>query len=182
MDNLKDRQLAKEVQEGDDRAFEFLMDRYQDKILRYGQKFLSNNQDIEDVVQEVFMRAYQNINSFDSRRKFSPWLYRIAHNQFINQLKKKDREPIRFFDPEVIFPFYPSKRETDAQVKKEEITDELEKNLDKLKSKYREVIVLYYYQDLSYKEISDILKVPISTVGVRLNRAKENLKKHYEEK
>jgi RNA polymerase sigma-70 factor (ECF subfamily) len=181
MNNSEDRHLAKSVQKGDDEAFSILVNRYQNKIERYGNKFLRNNQDIEDVVQEVFIKAYQNINSFDSRRKFSPWLYRIAHNEFINHIKKKDREPIRFFDPDVIFPFFPSAKKTDDLVRDEEVKQGLEKNLKNIDSKYREVLILYYFQDMSYEEISDILEVPVSTVGVRLNRGRKKLREEYEQ-
>jgi RNA polymerase sigma-70 factor (ECF subfamily) len=182
MKSLEDRDLAKKTQMGDDSAFSILVDRYQDKIERYGNKFLSNSQDIEDVVQDVFIKAYRNINSFDSKRKFSPWLYRIAHNEFINHLKKKDREPIRFFDPDVIFPYYPSERKTDDLAKEEEVREILEENLNNLEAKYREVLVLYYYEGMTYQEISEVLQIPISTVGVRLKRARNNLKILYDQK
>jgi RNA polymerase sigma-70 factor, ECF subfamily len=182
MNKISDRKLAKMVQNGDDDAFNILLKRYRSKIKRYGQKFLSNNMDIEDIVQDIFLKAYQNINSFDTKRKFSPWIYRIAHNEYINFLKKRDREPIRFFDPEVIFPFYPSRIESDQLAKDDELKDKLDSSLRKIKSKYREVLILYYYEDMSYQEISDILKIPVSTVGVRLKRARDKIRKEYEKK
>ncbi len=83
---LSDEQLAVLVQNGDKEKFGVLMERYQGKLFRYGKKFLSNEDNIEDVVQDVFIKTYQNIQSFDSTQRFSPWIYRIAHNTYVNAL------------------------------------------------------------------------------------------------
>jgi RNA polymerase sigma-70 factor (ECF subfamily) len=91
-----DEELAKELQEGHEEAFTLLFDRYEKKIIRYGQKFLYNYDDVIDAVQETFIKAYRNIQSFTVTRKFSTWLYRIAHNTFINVIKKKGRESVSF--------------------------------------------------------------------------------------
>jgi len=81
--------------EGDIEVFGILLDRYEQKLSRYGKKFLSRKEDIEDIVQDVFVSAYQNIQSFDSTQRWSPWIYRIAHNALVNALRKKGRSPIR---------------------------------------------------------------------------------------
>jgi len=86
---LTDEEVAKRVQAGQSEAFGLIVERYEAKLFRYGKKFLSNHENIEDVVQEVFIKVYQNIQSFDSSQKFSPWIYRIAHNTYVNVLKKK---------------------------------------------------------------------------------------------
>ena len=93
-----DEQLAVLVQQGDKEKFGILMKRYEDKLLRYGRKFLSGKENIEDVVQEVFIKTYENIRSFDTTQKFSPWIYRIAHNTFVNGLKSYLRNPLYLFD------------------------------------------------------------------------------------
>jgi len=177
MDNKTDEEIAKLVATGNLELFSTLVRRYEGKIKRYGRKFLSGREDIEDIAQNIFIKAYRNIKSFEPKRKFSSWIYRIAHNEFINALKKKKREPLRFFDPDVIFPFLAGKNKDYGLVIDKEI---LEKNLDKLETKYKEVIVLRYYSDLSYKEISEILAVPTSTVGIRIKRAVNKLKTIYE--
>ncbi len=99
-----DEEIAKSVQGGDTAKFGTLVERYEAKMLRYARKFLFGYQDSEDMVQEVFLKAYTNIQGFDANRKFSSWLYRIAHNEFLNAIKKKGREPLPFFDPDTIFP------------------------------------------------------------------------------
>jgi RNA polymerase sigma-70 factor (ECF subfamily) len=82
------------VKKGDKEAFGIVVDRYLPKIKRYAKKFIFNREDIDDLVQDVFLKAYANVFSFDSDKKFSPWVYRIAHNEFVNAIKKKMREKL----------------------------------------------------------------------------------------
>jgi len=90
-----DEEIALMVQQGDIQAFGMLVDRYERKIKRYAKKFISSAEDAKDLAQEVFMKAYANIQSFNAERRFSPWIYRIAHNEFVNALKKKTYENIK---------------------------------------------------------------------------------------
>jgi RNA polymerase sigma-70 factor (ECF subfamily) len=173
-----DEKIAFLVQSGQIEFFGILIKRYEDKIERYSRKFLSDKEDINDVVQNVFLKAYENIQSFDIKRKFSSWLYRIAHNELVNVLKKKKKSPLLFFDLDV---FFPQKFHTDSSVEREidrqKAKEIIDKCLDKLAIKYREPIILFYFEELSYKEIADIMKIPISTVGIRIKRAKDIMKK-----
>jgi len=175
---LTDEELAAKIQQGDRAAFEVLFKRYEAKILRYGQRFLYRYEDVEDAVQEVFVKAYVNIQSFTVSRKFSTWLYRVAHNTFINVIKKKGREPLSFFDFDTLMqmPVTDGKHLDEEFLKMGDQATLLE-GLKKLSPKYREPLVLYYLEELDYKEIADVLQIPVSTVGVRLQRAKVRLKK-----
>ncbi len=172
-----DEQLALFVQRGDKEKFGVLMDRYEQKLSRYGRKFLFHQNNIEDMVQETFLKAYQNIKSFDPDQKFSSWIYRIAHNTFINALKKKLRNPLYFFDFDTFIPHPVYDDPETTEHDHAEISKMLNKGLKRLQPTYREIIILYYVEELSYKEIADILHIPTGTVGIRLKRAKEQLKK-----
>lgn len=174
-----DEELALFVQEKRMDLFGILVKRYESKMLRYGKRFLFDYENIEDAVQEIFIKVYINIKSFNTSKKFSPWIYRIAHNHFINIIKKNKKEPYLFFDADIIFSF-PGKENILEDIKNEEEKKEIEKYLKKLKAKYREPIILYYFEDKDYGEISDILRIPTSTVGVRLKRGRDELKKLYE--
>ncbi|MEW6610233.1 MAG: RNA polymerase sigma factor [Patescibacteria group bacterium] len=178
---MTDEEIAGLVQQGDTETFGILVERYGDKLTRYARKFLANREDIEDLVQEVFMKAYTNIQSFTTSRKFSPWLYRIAHNEFINAIKKKRWEPLPFFDPDTLFPHPLSQDVADRGLMKREVKELVEQHLNKLDAKYREPLVLYYLEGLDYTEISEVLQLPVSTVGVRLKRGKEMMKKYITE-
>ena len=91
--HLADEELARGVQQGNLYLFGLLVERYEHKMMRYARRFLFGYHDAEDMVQEVFIKAYTNIRSFDSTRRFSPWLYRIAHNEFLNALRKNNTIP-----------------------------------------------------------------------------------------
>jgi len=179
-DQLTDEKIAKIVQSGEIECFCILVERYEEKIMRYARKFLFQCEDAEDLVQEVFLKAYVNIQSFDSARKFSPWLYRIAHNKFINEIKKKSKEPLPFFNFDILLPNLISKEDADKDLDQKELCQILKKCLNKLDPKYREPIVLYYFEELSYKDIADVLHIPVVTVGVRLRRSKIIMRSIYQ--
>ena len=93
-----DEQVAARVLGGNTEAFGVLVARYEQKLLRYGTKFVADREDIKDVVQDVFISAYRNMQSFDTSLRFSPWIYRMAHNAFVNALKKKSINPFVSID------------------------------------------------------------------------------------
>ncbi len=177
MPEKTDEEIAARVQGGDIESFGLLMERYRPKMARYARKFLFAGNDAEDVVQEVFIKAYVNIKSFNPGRRFSPWLYRIAHNEFINALRKKSRTPVFSFDFDILLPHPQAPETADGEAKKQELKIALERCLDKLDAKYREPLVLHYFEEMDYKEVAEILEIPISTVGVRLGRGRSLLEK-----
>lgn len=173
----KDEEIVRLVQKGETNLFGILIERYEKKMRNYARKFLSDKEDINDVLQEIFIKAYRNIMSFDAERRFSPWLYRIAHNEFINVLKKKNKKTIPLLDSDIFFPQHISaKDDLNQQIDQKEIKETIDKFLDKLEPKYKEPIILYYFEDLSYKEIADVMHIPIATVGIRIKRAKDMMK------
>jgi len=176
-----DEELAKDVQAGDKEKFGILVERYEEKLLRYGRKFLSRREDIEDIVQDIFISSYKNLQGFDAAQRFSPWIYRIAHNAFVNGLRSKMRNPLSFFDFDALVshPIYENPEEKERELS--DMKEMIERGLDKLSPKYRESLILYYLEELSYQEIADILRIPPSTVGIRIKRAKEALRKVYNE-
>lgn len=178
---MSDEDIAMRIQKGDAELFGVIMQRYTEKLTRYGKRFLSNSDNIEDIVQDVFIKTYQYIQSFDISLKFSSWIYRIAHNAFVNGLKKQQRSPMLMpdFDLDV---FMSHHIYVDPKIEEKEYAEfsiMIEKGLDTLKPKYKEVIILHYLEHMSYKDISDILKIPTGTVGIRVMRGKEQLKKIY---
>ncbi|HVN26642.1 MAG TPA: RNA polymerase sigma factor [Candidatus Paceibacterota bacterium] len=182
MHEKTDEEVASAVQRGDRESFKVLMERYEPKMSRYARRFLFQGDDVKDLVQDIFIKAYVNIRSFDASRRFSPWLYRIAHNEFVNAVKKKqkERENVTVFDFDVLFPHLVAKETADGGMTQQELKRMLDSSLDKLGPKYKEPLVLYYFEDMDYKAIADILRIPVSTVGVRLQRGKAMLKKMVE--
>lgn len=168
-----------QVQKGDIESFQTLVERYEPKMTRYAKRFFFDGDEGKDLVQEVFIKAYVNIRSFDATRRFSPWIYRIAHNEFVNNIKKrqKERDNVSIFDFDLLFPHLVANETADDGFNKAEVRRMLDGSLNKLNAKYREPLVLYYFEDMDYREIADILHIPISTVGVRLQRGRAMMKK-----
>lgn len=172
---LTDEEVARRVQAGDAEAFSIIVDRYTDKLLRYGRRVLRNVDDVEDCVQETFIKAYTSMQSFDVTRKFSPWIYRIAHNAFVSRIRESVRFPTITLDLDTLFPHPIAPETADRTAFRRELEEVVGASLQKLAAKYREPLVLYYYDELSYQEIADVLHIPIATVGVRISRAKKLL-------
>lgn len=173
---LSDEALVVLAQQGDKDAFGTLARRYEPKLLRYAGRLTSSG-DIEaaDVVQDALIKAYVNLRSFDAERRFSPWLYRIVHNELINTVRHRARELLDFYDFDNLFPVAAKDdlvKETDRAM----LREEMEKCLAKLPANYREPLVLFAYEGMTYQEISDILHLPPVTVGVRINRGRNKLK------
>ena len=180
-DAQEDESIAALVQSGTTDAFAVLVERYEKKMTRYANKFLYNYQDREDAVQDVFIKAYQNIQNFRTSERFSPWIYRIAHNTFINVVRTQSREKVSFFDTDQLFAANVPD-ENEEQVREQSLDREmLEQCLDKLDVKYREVLVLFYFEEKDYNEIAEIIRIPRATVGVRLARGRERLRNAYDE-
>ena len=178
-----DEEIAAQVQNGDIEAFRELMERYEPKMARYARRFLFDGDEASDLLQEIFIKAYTNIKSFDLTRRFSPWIYRIAHNEFVNALKKKkkDRGLISLFYVDVLFPHPVAKETADGEVNRKEFKKALDRSMEEIDPKYREPLTLYYYDEMDYREIAEIMRLPVSTVGVRLQRGKNLLRKLIED-
>jgi RNA polymerase sigma-70 factor, ECF subfamily len=175
---LDETEIIKKIQAGENSFFGKILEAYEAKISRYAKRFLRQPEDVKDIVQDIFIKAYRNIESFDPKRKFSSWLYRIAHNECVNFLKKKKLEKISCFDLDVLFPRFACEKYAE-EINRQKIKDLLDLSINELNFKYREPMLLYYMENFDYQEISDILKIPINTVGVRLNRGKKLLKDQY---
>jgi len=174
---ITDEEIVSLVQKGDKEKFGVIVDRYEKKLFRYATKFISDTYKIEDLVQDIFIKVYENIMGFDTTRRFSPWIYRIAHNVFINDIKKKKNILFNTFDFDELLPHREYGNTIQEEIIGNETKELLENGLKNLSEKYKEVLILHYIEDLSYKEIAEILKVPIGTVGIRLKRAKNRLTK-----
>jgi RNA polymerase sigma-70 factor, ECF subfamily len=172
-----DEQVAKKVQSGDKNAYGILIDRYTDKMQRYARRFMSDSEDITDLVQDVFVKAYININSFNAEMRFSPWIYRIAHNLFVNKLAWKSVRKLVSIDTDE---FFPSTLAANENVEREAMRSEdkiaIEKILNTLDDKYKTPIILFYFEEMSYEQIGEVMQIPVNTVGIRIKRAKDKLK------
>jgi len=176
---ISDEDLIEKFQRGDLYAYELIVKRYKDQLLNFVYRFLHNQEEAEDVVQETFLRVYRNRHAYQRVAKFSTWIYTIAGNLARTELRRRHRR--RFF----------SLSSFGAEDKEYEISDEMlsperhtntvlseeiiQREINKLSAKFREVVILRDIQELSYEEISKIIRVPIGTVKSRVNRARLRL-------
>ena len=167
MKYIEDREVIKRVKNGDREAFGLLVERYGDKVFTYFLKLIGDKEEAEDLTSEVFLKAFKKIGSFKDGKDFLPWLLRIARNEGINYMSR-------------------NKKLTNLNLDASSINAEFERDLVlyeallSIPSKDRDIILLFYTENLSYKEISEVLGIPVSLVKVRLHRAKKKLKEALE--
>ncbi|MGV3487379.1 MAG: RNA polymerase sigma factor SigW [Tuberibacillus sp.] len=177
-----DKQLIKKVKKGNHEAFARLVDLYKSQVYNICLRMVKIPAEAEDLAQEAFIRAFTNIGKYETDKKFSTWLYRIATNLSIDFLRKK--KPGVYLDAELPgtegFDMHSQLSANDPlpedQVVQKETSAWLQDEIDQLPPKYRAAIILKYMEDLSLKEISEVLDLPVPTVKTRIHRGREALK------
>ena len=171
---LSDEQVVSIVREKNKEMYTEIIGRYQGKLSHYLRKFIHDNDELEDVLQGVFIKAYENLYGFDTKRKFSSWIYRISHNEAVNHIKKYSKISVSVDEVESLLE--DEKVNLPNGVDQSILKEEVEKALTEMKEKYREALILYFFEQKSYDEMSEILRVPVNTVGTLIARGKKNLK------
>lgn len=171
--NNEDALYIKEFLEGSQTGFEALVRKYQDKVLNIVYSLAGRDVEIEDIVQEVFLKVYYKIGFFRGESRFSTWLYRVTVNTTYDFLRKRKARPAEdhFFEPASSSE---GPRELLLGKEKEEA---IKKALENVPFKFRAAVVLKDLEDLSYAEISEALHCSIGTVESRIYRGRQFLKK-----
>lgn len=164
-------------------AFGILIKRYESKLGRYVKRLgASKKEDMEDILQNSFIKAYRNINDFDTKLSFSSWMYRIAHNEAVSFFRARSIRPeANLVDGgDEILSFI--KDDTNAWEVANERSNaiHIKKAVDELDDKYKDIIVLRYFEGLEYEEIGDILKISSGSVATLIHRAKKKLAENLE--
>lgn len=181
---LSDNELVRLIQRGDTELYAIIIERYQGKLFAYLYRLIGGREEAEDLLQDVFIKAFKNLKSYDADRKFSSWIYRIAHNEAVNYIKRKSLK--RFISWEDVtstkdklISNSTEEGADDLWMKKEAIK-EVDEAINRLPIKYKQVLLLRYYSEKSYEEISEILQKPVNTVGTLINRAKKKMAEEME--
>jgi RNA polymerase sigma-70 factor, ECF subfamily len=160
-------------------VYAFLVERFEEKLLRYIMRISrSTKEDGEDLLQEVFLSAYKNLNDFDQDLKFSSWIYRITHNKVISHFRKVTARPktTTYEGDSNLLNILASDEDIARSLERKYTAQEVKELLEKLDERYREVLVLKFLEEKDYKEISDILEKPMGTVATLISRAKSQFK------
>ena len=189
MDNpfkLTDEKLIARFQDGDINAYNELVNRYKDKLLNFVFRYFNNREQAEDVVQETMIKLYTHASYYKNIAKFSTWIYTIAKNNALTELRKNKRKQTASL-------WTNEGKPIDIEIKGESLektvhnqiaVEELNKYLDEIPENFRVAVVLRDFQELSYEEISKILEIPIGTIKSRINRGRIQLSKkmkHFKE-
>jgi RNA polymerase sigma-70 factor, ECF subfamily len=174
-----DNELVVLIREKKPDLYGEIIERYRGKLFAYIYRLIGNRDEAEDLLQDVFIKVYKNLNSFDAERKFSSWIYRIAHNEAVNRIKRKSLKQFISWEDISSTKDKLGSRSTeagadDAWIKKESM-NEVDEIVNKLPMKYKQVLLLRYFSDKSYEEIGEILDKPVNTIGTLINRAKKKL-------
>jgi len=175
MMQLEDSYLVSKSIHGDMKAFGVLIDRYKQMVFTLACRMLRNNEDAEEIAQDTFLKAHKALNTFKGDAKFSTWLYKIAYYQSLDQLKKKKRHVASISLDEY--------RSSDLKVMSG-VMDELERQdrarivkaaIDQLTEEDAAIVTLFYFEELSIREIAEIISLSPQVLKVRLFRSRKQL-------
>ncbi len=169
----EDWELIKQLREGNNQAFTEIVNRYKGKIYAFLYRMIGHSQDAQDLAQEVFIKAYCKIEDYRPDNSFSSWLYRIAANHCLDAIRKRKRTPAATGSEAGLI--HGNTPERLLLVKERNTV--LHEHLLALEEEYRVVLLLRHVEHLSYKEIGEVLSLPVTTVQMRLHRAHKKLRK-----
>jgi len=184
---MDDQDLIKRItQHNDHSAFSLLVDKYQKLVVNTCRGFVINYTDAEDLAQDVFIELFESLPEFRHESKLSTWIYRIAVNKSLNFVRRKKRERL-YNSISSAFGAAESKgsntlvgfstNEADRELNSKELHHELKQAINSLPKTQRIAFILNKYQDLSYKEVAEVMEISVSSVESLLFRAKANLQK-----
>lgn len=185
---VEDYELIDRAIGGDQSAYDKLMKKYYNLVHNLIFRMIYNKEDVEDLAQEAFIKAFNSLDKFDRQFAFSTWLYKIASNNCIDYLRKKklntisidkeidsEDEDLRFEIPDVEF-------KPDRNIIEDERKALLEEAIASLPEKYRAVILMRHSEEMEYEEIAKKLKLPLGTVKAHIFRGRELLNKYLKDK
>ena len=183
---FSDEKLILRFQEGDINAYNELVKRYKDRLFNFVLRYFNNAEQAEDVVQDTLIKLYTHASYYKNVAKFSTWIFTIAKNNALTELRKNKRKQTDslWTDDGKVIDINSKEESLESKVQNEIAIDQLNKFLDEIPENFRMAVVLRDFQELSYEEISTILEIPIGTIKSRINRGRIQLAqkmKHFKE-
>lgn len=186
--SLQDQGLVKEALDGSQEAFSQLMEKYRNPIHHHIYRMVRDKRQVEDLVQEIFIKAFSSLSSYSTNYAFSTWLYKIATNHTIDFLRRKKLstlsidQPLQTRDGELEYELPDSTYRPDRHIVEDQRRLLIQEAIDSLPPKYYRVIILRHQQEKSYEEIAQELDLPLGTVKAHIFRARELLYKRLRHK
>lgn len=176
--NISDDILIRYAQQGNEKAFAQLVERYHERIFNVCYRIVGDFQDAEEATMDAFLACYRSLVSFEERSSFATWVYRIAIRCAYKYREKRPPESINVGELELTK--IHSADEPDEILSQAEIQKAIEHVIDMLPDRLRDATILYFLEGLSYQDIADILECPVGTVGSRINSARRYMKQRLE--
>lgn len=184
-DSRSDKDLVRLCRKGDERAAHELVSRFQRPVFSQVRRMVRDQELAEDLAQEAFVRAFDRLDQYDPDYKFSSWLFKIAHNLTIDHLRKKELDTVSIHGaPDATTPdeqeatavtLESREERPDERFEAEALGEEIEAAIGELRPDYREAVLLRHVQGHSYREIAEIMDVPLGTVKTYIHRARNEL-------
>lgn len=181
--SLEDDKFVTDALAGNEASYKKLVDKYEKPLYFHIRKMIKEKELVEDLVQEVFMKAFHNLGTYNNEYAFSTWLYRIATNHTIDYLRKRKlqtlsiNEPYKTKDGEIEMQLPDNSFASDNPILKKQRKQIVQQAIENLPEKYRQVIEMRHMEEKSYQEISELLDLPLGTVKAHIFRAREMLYK-----
>lgn len=175
MKNLSDDEIIRSVLKGNSADFIFLVDRYKNKAFSMLKRMLKSTEDAEEVLQDCFMKAYNNLKTFKFESKFSTWFYRIVYNSALTKLSSQKRR-IETEMTSVEDHFNLESEYNSAEIEKKDVSELIHVTISKLPERYSAIITMFYLNEMTIDEISEAMGLTISNVKVMLHRSRNALR------
>lgn len=177
---MKDAELVKQILNGNNNAFRFLVAKHQRLVLHVVGRIVQNQEDVEDICQEVFIKVFRKLKRFRGESKLSTWIARIAYNTSISHVRKANRNECSYDAQPVLVAAENDRALNQKIIERDEAKKYLLEMIEELPENYRIVLTLFHLEEFSYKEIEEITEMPEGTIKSYLSRARKILKEKLE--
>ncbi|GAA4841533.1 sigma-70 family RNA polymerase sigma factor [Paenibacillus vulneris] len=181
MEQLTDEQLVEQIRQGDEEAYRLLIERHKNYIYTLVYRMVEHRETAEDLTQEIFIKLYRSLVHFRGDAKFTTWVYRLTVNLVTDYRRSQRRRPYEALLDKMKNWFGNRQEEPEAAALQKEEQQTILKLLSELPDKYRLILYLYHYKQLSYQEIAEATQLPMKTIETRLYRGKALLKQKWQE-
>ncbi|GKS14692.1 RNA polymerase sigma factor [Paenibacillus chitinolyticus] len=179
MEHLTDEQLVEQINRGQAEAYRVLVDRHKSYVYTLIYRMVNHRETAEDLSQEVFLKLYRSLSHFRGESKFTTWLYRMTVNLVTDYRRAQRRRPVVPLLDKLKTWLADRRTEPEQQAIRHEESDSLHRMIAGMPEKYKLVMYLYHFKQLSYQEISDVTDLPLKTIETRLYRGKAMLKEKW---
>ena len=175
MRHLSDQEIIDSVRKGNDSDYSIIVNRYKNKAFSMLKRMLKNEFDAEEVLQDCFLKAFNSLGSFKGEAKFSTWFYRIAYNTALTRLSSKKRKTEAEMSS-VEDHFNLESTDGFGEIEKKDVSELIQDTISKLPERYSAIITMFYLNEMSIEEISEVMGMTISNVKVMLHRSRNSLR------